>query len=141
MDIEKINRLAEKALSAPEPDPTPAAPQAQATFEGIVMDIKSSKDDVKTLGSVMQSFDEQLEQVAVRGEQIDNATQQLGVDPSSVSEADDLHMETEMREMMGDEAPTPADRGRVLREKFGVVSTIAGRDGKFDKDKQGETQE
>ena len=110
-------------------------PKVRNAVDGIVMDIKSSKDDVKSLGSVMESFDEQLEQVAVRGEQIDNATELLGVDPNSVGEGDDLNMESEMRELMGDDAVTVTDRSRTLQSTFGIVQTAAGRGGKHDKKK------
>ena len=110
-------------------------PKVHNAVDGIVMDIKSSKDDVKSLGSVMESFDEQLEQVAVRGEQIDSATKQLGIDPNSVGEGDDLNMEAEMRELMGDDAVTVTDRSHALQSTFGIVQTAAGRDGKYDKKK------
>jgi len=110
-------------------------PQVRNKVDGLVMDFKASKDDVKNLGSVMDSFDDQLEQVAVRGEQIDSATELLGVDPNSVGEGDDLNMEAEMRELMGDDAVTVTDRSRALQNTFGIVQTAAGRDGKYDKNK------
>lgn len=112
------------------------SPAVRGAIEGLAMDIRNSKDDVKTIGSAMESFDKQLEQVAVRGEHIDDATKQLGVDPASVTEADDLHMEAEMKQLMGDGAPSVTDGSKALQGSFGIIQTVAGRDGKFDKKKK-----
>lgn len=79
-------------------------PDLRAKFEVFVQRLGEGVDDVKSIGSTKESFDKALENVAVHGDHINNATAMLGVDPNSVSEDDDLEMTAEMQQFMGEEA-------------------------------------
>lgn len=79
-------------------------PELRGKFEVFVQRLGEGVDDVKSIGNTKESFDKALENVAVHGDHINNATAMLGVDPNSVSEDDDLEMTAEMTAFMGEEA-------------------------------------
>lgn len=101
------------------------SPEAQGWMQNLIPALKQSGKDLKMAASTEQ-YDKQLEKVAVRSDQIDEATRALGVDPKSVGEKDDLYLEKETREFMGENAPTTADRDRALRSTFGIVGKLRG---------------
>jgi len=78
------------------------------------------------IGSLTTRYDQQLEKIAVRGDQIRDATSTLGADPDSLAEGVDPNMEAEMEQMMGGEGVTSVDRDKVFKEKFGIVAKLAG---------------
>ncbi len=94
-----------------------SSPERLTTLKQTVSDIKSLSD-VKGLVSKYQAG---LDKVAVRGQQIDQATILLGGDPASVS-PDEQGFDQEMRDLVGEEGgPTTSERDAKLREKFKSV--------------------
>ena len=81
------------------------------------------------IGSITKKYDEQLEKIAVHGDQINEATRAMGVDPASVSPEGNAEIEAEMAKMMGEEGPTTGERDRAIKEKFGIIGKLAGRSG------------
>lgn len=65
---------------------------------------------------------EALDKIAVRGKQIDAATESIGVDPRSCNDHPDPGFDKEMQAMMGKEGgKTTTARDKLLLEKFGDV--------------------
>jgi hypothetical protein len=102
------------------------SPSARANAAAIIPALRQSVDDVKMIGSLTEKYDEKLEKIAVRGDQISDATRALGVDPDSLPEDVDPHMQAEMQQMMGGEGVTNVDRDRAFQQKFGVVGKLVG---------------
>lgn len=96
-------------------------PTLRGKFEVFVQRLGEGVDDVKSIGSTKESFDKALENVAVHGDHINNATAMLGVDPNSVTEADDLEMTAEMQQFMGEEADSFQTRKANLN-KMGLLA-------------------
>lgn len=102
------------------------SPGARAHAAAIVPALRQSVDDVKMIGSLTEKYDEKLEQIAVRGDQIGEATRALGVDPASLPDDVDPHMQAEMEQMMGGEGVTNVERDQAFKQKFGVVGKLVG---------------
>ena len=102
------------------------SPSARANAAAIIPALRQSVDDVKMIGSLTEQYDEKLEKIAVRGDQISDATRALGVDPDSLPDDVDPHMQAEMQQMMGGEGVTNVDRDRAFQQKFGIVGKLAG---------------
>ena len=102
------------------------SPALQAKIQLLGENFRKGKQDLKTLGSIVQTYQKEAEKVKVRGEQIDHATTELGVDPKSAANDADPNMEKEMKQMMGPNAITPAERNRLLQQKFGGVKKLFG---------------
>ena len=102
------------------------SPKARAEIGALVPALRQTVDDVKMVGSITQKYDEQLEKVAVRGEQIADATRAMGVDPDSVSPDANAELDAEMAKMMGEDGPTTGQRDQALQDKFGFVGKLAG---------------
>jgi hypothetical protein len=102
------------------------SPSARAGLSGIVPALNESVEDVKMIGSLTSRYDQQLEKIAVRGDQIGDATRSLGADPDALAEGVDPSMEAEMEQMMGGEGVTSVDRDKAFKEKFGIVGKLAG---------------
>lgn len=103
------------------------SPTAQASVAKLIPALRQSVDDVKMIGSMTSQYDDSLEQISVHGGRIDDATAALGIDPTSVSDEENMELENEMREMMGDGAVTVGDRNKALQDKFGVVGKLMGK--------------
>jgi hypothetical protein len=102
------------------------SPSARANAAAIVPALRQSVNDVKMIGSLTEKYDEKLDQIAVRGDQINDATRALGVDPNSLPDDVDPHMQAEMLQMMGGEGVTNVDRDQAFKQKFGIVGKLAG---------------
>lgn len=93
-------------------------PDRYEAMKQVVTDIKSAGD----IQGMVAKYQKALDKIAVRGEQIDAATESMGVDPRSADHIEDQGFDKEMREMMGEDGgPTTAQRDKLLREKFKSV--------------------
>ena len=86
--------------------------------------VQAAKDayrDIRSAGDVMgmvAKYRKALDKIAVRGDQINQATESMGV-TSSLDGVKDIYMDAEMKQMMGDEGKTVGERNRMLQQKFG----------------------
>lgn len=96
-------------------------PTWRAKFDWTVSNLVKGVDDVKSIANTKESFDGALEKIADRGAQIDGATTNLGVDPTSVGADEDLEMTAELKQMMGEDAGDFKKRRGNL-EKMGFVA-------------------
>jgi hypothetical protein len=108
------------------------SPSARAGLAAIIPALKGGVEDVKMIGSLTTRYDQQLEKISVRGDQISDATLALGADPEALAEGVDPNMEAEMEQMMGGEGTTSVDRDKAFKEKFGVVGKLVGNKSKPD---------
>jgi hypothetical protein len=102
------------------------SPAARANAAAIIPALRQSVDDAKMIGSLTEKYDEKLDQIAVRGDQIGDATRALGVDPDSLPDDVDPHMQAEMQQMMGGEGVTNVERDQAFKQRFGVVGKLVG---------------
>jgi len=101
------------------------SPSFHAQVDELVRNLRQSGKDVKTMGTITESYDKQLEKVAAHGNQLDQATRALGADPTQAS-ADDPNFDKQARELTGED-PSATDRSKQLKEKFGGVRKFAGK--------------
>lgn len=95
-----------------------SSPHRVIAAQSVVAEIKSV-GDVK---AIVAKYQVALDKIAVRGQQIDDATRSMGIDPTKVDPNDDPGFSKEMREMMGaDGGPTTAERDAAFRERFKSV--------------------
>jgi hypothetical protein len=100
---------------------------ARAKAGYVVKSIRECGQDVKGVASIMGTYEKQLDKVAVQGSRIDAAASALGVDPTTTdTSAQAAEIESQMKEMSGDEGPTVSERDKALQAKFGIVSKLAG---------------
>lgn len=102
------------------------SPKARAEIGALVPALRQSVEDVKMVGSLTKKYDEQLEKIAVRGDQIEEATRAMGVDPASVSPDGNAELDAEMAKMMGEDGVTTGQRDKALQDKFGIVGKLVG---------------
>ena len=100
-------------------------PEAQAKVAQIVPLFKESMRDVKDLANTKKNFDKQLEKIAERGNQIDEASRAMGIDPTTVAAGNGEEIDNAMKEMSGGERTT-TDRNKEFQEKLGVVGKLMG---------------
>ncbi len=92
-----------------------ANPERIDAMKKVVAEIKSVGD----IQGMVEKYQKALDKIAVRGEQINEATLSMGVDPASAENMADQGFDKEMREMMGEDGgPTTAARNAKLQEKF-----------------------
>ncbi|MBB5351237.1 hypothetical protein HNR46_001471 [Haloferula luteola] len=96
-------------------------PGLRAKFDWLVQNLGKGMDDVKSMADTKDSYDQALDRISSRGDQIDDATRALGGDPNSVVPGEDPEMKQEMAEFMGEEAEG-FDRRRAGLEKMGFVA-------------------
>lgn len=101
------------------------SPSFKAQVDELVQNVRQSGKDVKSLGTMTESYDKQLEKVAAHGNQLDQATRSLGSDPTQAG-ADDPNFDKQARELTGEDASS-TDRTKELKEKFGDVQKLAGK--------------
>ena len=99
---------------------------AQARARYVITTIRGAGKEVKALGSIMGTYEKQLDKVSVQGARIDAATAALGVDPDTDTSAQAAEIDAEMKKMSGQEGPTVGERDQALKAKFGIVSKLAG---------------
>ncbi|WP_035605682.1 hypothetical protein [Haloferula sp. BvORR071] len=102
------------------------SPTARAKMNTLVTAVKQSGKDVKSLGSIMGTYEKQLDKVAVQGARVDAAALALGVDPKGDASAQDASIAAGMKDLTGEGGgPTVQERDAKLQQKFGVVSKLA----------------
>lgn len=88
----------------------------------VVSDIRSVSD----VKSIVAKFQDSLDRISVRGDQIEQATAAMGV-TAKPGEFDDEYMEAEMKEMMGEESGrTVGEHNRMMEEAFSKRAEEAG---------------
>lgn len=93
-------------------------PDRVTALKQTIAEIRSAGD----IKAIIAKYQAALDKVAVRGQQIDDATRAMGVDPATAANDADQGFDKEMREMMGEEGgPTAAERNDKLRKSFGSV--------------------
>jgi hypothetical protein len=93
------------------------SPQRMAALKEALAEIKSFGD----VNGLVAKYQASLDRVALRSEQINQASAMLGVDPNSIA-TEDAGFDQEMRDLVGEEGgPTTAARDAKLREKFKPV--------------------
>ncbi len=93
-------------------------PERFEAMKAVIAEIKSAGD----LKGMVAKYQKALDRIAVRGEQINDATVAMGVDPASAEDMADQGFDKEMREMMGEDGgPTSASRNAKLTDKFDHV--------------------
>ncbi len=104
------------------------SPTARTKMNTLVTAVKQSGKDVKSLGSIMGTYEKQLDKVAVQGARIDAATAALGVDPAGDTSAQGAAIDQGMKDLTGEGGgPTVAERDAKLQQKFGIVGKL-GKD-------------
>ncbi|WP_411827993.1 hypothetical protein [Luteolibacter sp. AS25] len=92
---------------------------------GRVAALNQTIAEIKSVGDIkgmVTKYQQSLDKVAVRGEQINAATVLMGVEPASVADIENQGFDQEMRTMMGESAgPTTAARDALVRKKFSSV--------------------
>jgi len=102
------------------------SPTARAKMSTLMTAVKQSGKDVKSLGSIMGTYEKQLDKVAVQGARIDAAALALGVDPTSDTSAQNASISAGMKDLTGEGGgPTVTERDSALQKKFGVVNKLA----------------
>jgi hypothetical protein len=86
-----------------------------------VQAFKEAMRDIRSVGdvkSLVAKYQDALDRVAARGQQIDQATAAMGIKPSAGDEKDPF-FEEEMKQMMGNEGgKTVGERNRLLKQNF-----------------------
>jgi hypothetical protein len=100
-------------------------PSAQAKVAKIIPVFKESLRDVKSLANTKENFDKQLEKVAVHGNQIDDASRAMGVNPDAVPEGNSQEIDGAMKSMSGGERTT-TERNNDVQDKLGIVGKLLG---------------
>ncbi|MEM1084208.1 MAG: hypothetical protein AAGI48_08800 [Verrucomicrobiota bacterium] len=109
------------------------SPELRGKFEKLVVAVQESAADVKMMSKGTENYDEALEQVAVRGDQIDNATRMMGVDPTSVDPNDDPNMMAEMNQLAGEDVGLGSRLGKL--ETLGkVTGSLTGQKSKEERE-------
>ncbi len=84
-------------------------------------------DEIRTAGdpeTMAANYNQALEKIAQRGNQLDSATAGMGVNPNK-DHGGDLHMEAEMKQMMGKEGgATTCQRNKLLVQNFSDMDGI-----------------
>ena len=102
-------------------------PTAKRKMNTLVTAFQQSGKDLKSLTSIMDTYENQLDKVAVQGARIHAATMALGVDPNTDTSGQDAQIGAAMKDLSGGDGggPTVTERDAALKEKFGVVGKLA----------------
>lgn len=96
-------------------------PQRVQAFKDAIRDVRSI-GDVK---SMVAKYRESLDKVAVRGKQIEQATDAMGVVRTAEDEKDP-YFEEEMKGMMGGKGKTVGERNKAMKDNFGHMQKEHG---------------
>lgn len=99
------------------------SPQRVQAFHEALRDIRSV-GDVKSL---VAKYQDALDRVAARSQQVDQATLAMGIQPTTADE-EDPYMDAEMQQMMGGEGngKTIGQRNSALKKSFGDMAEKNG---------------
>jgi hypothetical protein len=90
-----------------------------------VQAVRAAIKEVRSVGDIagmVAQYQKALDKIGTRAQDIDIATESMGVSASQEG-MKDVHMDAEMKQMMGGEGKTAGERNRMLQEKFGSVKT------------------
>jgi hypothetical protein len=104
------------------------SPTLRGKVEHLVVSLKEGVDDVKMMGKGADNYDEALEEVAARGNQIDAASRALGIDPTTIDPGDDPNMLAEMNELAGEDIGIDTRLGK-LQSMGKLGQAITGAEG------------
>jgi hypothetical protein len=93
-----------------------SSPERVQAVREAVKEVRSAGD----IAGMVAKYQKALDKIATRAQDIDKATESMGVS-SSLAGLKDVNMDAEMKEMMGGEGKTVGERNRLLKEKFGSV--------------------
>jgi hypothetical protein len=94
------------------------SPERVQAFKSAITEIRSVGD----IGAIVAKYQKALDKIATRAQDIDAATESMGVS-SNQEGLKDVYMDAEMKEMMGGKGKTVGERNRMLQEKFDDVKT------------------
>lgn len=95
------------------------SPENRAAVAEILQNLKEGRKDLALVTDpveMAQQFDESLAEINTRKEAIDQASMAMGIDPTNVAEDG---MNAEMKDMMGGEGRTVAERNLMLKQNMG----------------------
>lgn len=104
------------------------SPTLRGKVDYLVTSLREGVDDVKMMGKGAENYDEALEEVAARGNQIDAASRALGIDPTTVDPGDDPNMLAEMNELAGEDIGIDTRLGK-LQSMGKLGQAITGAEG------------
>jgi hypothetical protein len=93
-----------------------SAPERVQAVRDAVKEVRSVGD----IAGMVAKYQKALDKIATRAQDIDAATESMGVS-SNQEGMKDVNMDAEMKEMMGGEGKTVGERNRLLQDKFGSV--------------------
>lgn len=102
------------------------SPAAQAKVARVVPLLKESAHDVKPIANAKGEFDKSLDKISANGAVLDEASRQLGVDPTTVPAEAGEGLDGGMKDMMGGEGRTTSERDKEMQEKLGVAGNLLG---------------
>ena len=97
------------------------SPDRIDSLKSAVTEVQAATD----VESLTGEYEKSLDKVAVRGSQLDQATEALGMS-AELKEGEDAYMEDEMKSMMGGEGQTAGARARGMQSAFGDRAKKAG---------------
>ena len=98
------------------------SPERVQAFTSAMREIRSV-GDVKSL---VAKYQEALERISARGQQIDQASAAMGAVVTAEDEKDP-YLDEEMKAMMGGEGKTIGDRSKRMQEAFGHMENEHGQ--------------
>ncbi|MGL4398777.1 MAG: hypothetical protein ACRCXD_02820, partial [Luteolibacter sp.] len=93
-----------------------SSPERVEAIRSAVKEVRSAGD----IAGMVAKYQKALDQIGTRAQDIDIPTESMGVSANQEG-LKDVHMDAEMKEMMGTEGKTVGERNRLLQEKFGSV--------------------
>lgn len=114
-----------------------SSPENQAKVHGLWGDVQAftSGESKESLSDIIDSYDQSLDKISVRGDQVRTATIALGTDQDAADPEGDAAFEAQMKEMMGGETTT-FERDAMIREKFGGIAEMMRAKVEADREKQ-----
>ena len=89
------------------------SPTLRGKLDNLVTSLQEGVEDVKMMGKGTANYDEALGEVAKRGEQIDDATRMMGIDPTTVDQGEDPGMLAEMNAFAGEDLGIDTRLGKL----------------------------
>ncbi|MGB6221606.1 hypothetical protein [Haloferula sp.] len=104
------------------------SPTLRGKVEHLTVSLKEGVEDVKMMGKGSENYDEALEEIGQRGNQIDEASRMMGVDPTTVDPGDDPNMLAEINQLAGEDVGLDSRLGK-LQSLGKIGQAITGAEG------------
>lgn len=104
------------------------SPTLRGKVEHFAVSLKEGVEDVKMMGKGSENYDEALEEIGQRGNQIDEASRMMGVDPTTVDPGDDPNMLAEINALAGEDVGLDSRLGK-LQSLGKIGQAITGAEG------------